>query len=406
MKITLSVILLLNCAIAVFGASVPPNCRESKGCDISGECSSLNGVCVALNDEDCSKSQMCRAYGLCHAVSSLCVPLSDADCVKSSACHTNRDCEFYDDGGRGRGVCVRSKKFRMAQQGEAACQSVGGQWQGEGTTLPTRQCIVPTADAGKACNDSGECESACIDHKCFGSNDVPLDSCGFIEKGQVTCRVTQTSWSITPELQNCRDGIGCKVFGACVYKAGVGCRPGSDEDCAQSGHDCKDLGACSFQNGVCVALKDEDCKKSKFCLEFGMCHVNSTSPFSRQCAPLTDDDCRNTEMCKRNHVNCEFYEIKHENGFPTRICVSSRKFSRADEGEKECESIGGKWRGRKREPWQSMCVAPTSDAGKACNDKSECESDCIDFKCLGTNDVPRDGCAFIVKGKSVCKTVH
>ncbi len=378
-------------------AQNPPNCRESKACEIIGECSLQKGACMALKDEDCNKSEMCKQYGMCRAVSSRCVPLSDADCRNSSSCKTHLNCEFYGNDGPTSGVCLRNKRFRGAQEGEASCKSVGGLWRDEGmATLPYRECVVPTGDAGKACNDSSECESECIDHKCFGSNDVPLNGCGFIEKGEATCRNTKTSWTLTPEIQNCRDGIGCKVFGACVYKVGVGCQPGSDADCARSEH-CKGSGECSFQNGACAALKDDDCNKSRLCGEFGMCHAHINSMFS-QCTPLSDDDCLNTSTCK-DWKNCEFYERKVTD---SRFCVRSKKFARAEEGEKVCKAIGGQWRGAKREAWQSFCLAPTSDAGKACTDRSECESDCIDYKCLGTNDVPRDGCGFIVKGKSVC----
>jgi hypothetical protein len=49
------------------------------------------------------------------------------------------------------------------------CTAKGGQW---GGCIPGRGrspgCRLPTRDAGKACTDSDQCESACVEGKCWG----------------------------------------------------------------------------------------------------------------------------------------------------------------------------------------------------------------------------------------------
>lgn len=41
------------------------------------------------------------------------------------------------------------------------CEEEGGKWEDK-TTLSGGQCNLPTLDSGKICNDSSECESACV----------------------------------------------------------------------------------------------------------------------------------------------------------------------------------------------------------------------------------------------------
>lgn len=42
----------------------------------------------------------------------------------------------------------------------ASCAAAGGSWQGVGL-MNTPACVIPYADAGKACTDSDQCEGAC-----------------------------------------------------------------------------------------------------------------------------------------------------------------------------------------------------------------------------------------------------
>jgi hypothetical protein len=44
---------------------------------------------------------------------------------------------------------------------EAECLQRGGQWRQLGR-LQVKQCLLPTADAGKPCTDGGQCEGLCL----------------------------------------------------------------------------------------------------------------------------------------------------------------------------------------------------------------------------------------------------
>jgi hypothetical protein len=44
---------------------------------------------------------------------------------------------------------------------ESACLQRGGQWTQLGRA-PVKQCLLRTADAGKACSDSEQCEGLCL----------------------------------------------------------------------------------------------------------------------------------------------------------------------------------------------------------------------------------------------------
>ena len=50
---------------------------------------------------------------------------------------------------------------RASVTNEVECAAVGGQWTQLGRT-PVKQCLRQTADAGKACSDSEQCEGQCL----------------------------------------------------------------------------------------------------------------------------------------------------------------------------------------------------------------------------------------------------
>ena len=55
-------------------------------------------------------------------------------------------------------ACVAEAK-KIGSQEE--CEKAGGAWSRLGL-LGTERCVMPTADKGKECGDSSECESFCV----------------------------------------------------------------------------------------------------------------------------------------------------------------------------------------------------------------------------------------------------
>ncbi|MFA6236747.1 MAG: hypothetical protein WC635_05410 [Bacteriovorax sp.] len=83
-------------------------------------------------------------------------------------------------------ICVRNKKQVIAGRSEKDCKAAGGRWMGEtrGRGRITG-CLLHSSDSGKKCNDSKECESLCVDFKCYEWSDYR--GCGIIENGKAIC---------------------------------------------------------------------------------------------------------------------------------------------------------------------------------------------------------------------------
>ena len=45
--------------------------------------------------------------------------------------------------------------------------------------------MIDTSDADKPCTDSKECESVCVDRKCYGKSQYR--GCGIMTEGRVIC---------------------------------------------------------------------------------------------------------------------------------------------------------------------------------------------------------------------------
>ena len=68
---------------------------------------------------------------------------------------------------------------------------------------------------------------------------------------------------------DCREAMGCGMFGACAAHGGV-CVASEDSECKRSEH-CRDFGRCTAKGGECVATREEDCKNSSMCRLNGQC---------------------------------------------------------------------------------------------------------------------------------------
>ncbi len=80
---------------------------------------------------------------------------------------------------------------------EAACTQQGGEWTQLGR-LPAKRCLLKTADAGKACSDSAQCEGGC------------LAPAGTADGAQVagTCSIDNNPFGCT---QRVRDGVSSTI---------------------------------------------------------------------------------------------------------------------------------------------------------------------------------------------------
>jgi hypothetical protein len=63
-----------------------PECRQTKDCKDSGECTYRDGKCAAASDAHCKQSKDCKVWGFCAADDGRCVAGSDANCRRSDFC--------------------------------------------------------------------------------------------------------------------------------------------------------------------------------------------------------------------------------------------------------------------------------------------------------------------------------
>ena len=221
-----------------------PNCANSKHCEYFGQCSAVNGECIATKDEDCRKTISCKTYGWCSAVDGVCKVAKDKDCVdiqKISNCESKgvNHCSAVD------GLCVVTDKY---------CEAMN-----------SSECLCENPTDCKAVN--GTCWG-----KCEVEEWLKKDPC---IKGK---------WMI---------GRGTLVNGVC--------RATKNKDCAKTSG-CKDGGECSAVNGECIAMSDKDCRKSDQCKTFGHC-----SAVNGVCLTMSDKDCAKSSQCRREGF-CSYSE--------------------------------------------------------------------------------------------------
>jgi hypothetical protein len=84
----------------------------------------------------------------------------------------------------------------------------------------------------------------------------------------------------------------CRQSGLCAPEAGS-CVAVSEEDCRRSAR-CERFGHCQLIDGVCAAGGDDDCQRSKRCSEFGQCVREG-----KLCVAKTAAHCRASLYCER-----------------------------------------------------------------------------------------------------------
>jgi hypothetical protein len=74
-------------------------CSETMDCMVLGHCTDVNGLCMALTDEDCAYSKTCTLEGKCAAREGICTPPSDDWCKARKECAERGNCvmgKFFD----------------------------------------------------------------------------------------------------------------------------------------------------------------------------------------------------------------------------------------------------------------------------------------------------------------------
>lgn len=75
------------------------DCSESTQCKVMGHCQYTgNCTCRALESNACRSAQICTHLGQCTAIDGLCVATSSADCQVSDHCKQDGWCDVLDDG--------------------------------------------------------------------------------------------------------------------------------------------------------------------------------------------------------------------------------------------------------------------------------------------------------------------
>jgi len=104
-------------------------------------------------------------------------------------------------------------------------------------------------------------------------------------------------------LSGCGSGLLCfhgqKADGRAVERVCV-TKEQADERC-RAAPACKDTGSCTYHMTMdsCIPEAEEDCEKSRGCLEHGRCSLGR-----RRCVVRKDEDCQRSDECKV-HGRCE-----------------------------------------------------------------------------------------------------
>ncbi len=99
-------------------------------CKINGECSLINGECIATKTLDCLQSERCKEHALCSLSNGQCTMLTNRDCIMSDQCKVYGKCMAWISG------CVATKSIECARSlnckkygfcsvdGEGGCEAI------------------------------------------------------------------------------------------------------------------------------------------------------------------------------------------------------------------------------------------------------------------------------------------
>lgn len=165
---------------------------------------------------------------------------------------------------------LRHTVIAIACLGVAAATLVGG------GIYADRQSKVRRDNAYYAgCRQRPECEARGL---CAAP---PIDRRGAV----------RACWAASDD--DCWYSAECRSLGRCTADNGV-CRAGSEQGCRNT-EGCSERGACSPQDGECRVVRDEDCGRSSPCYERGRCRA-----IGRMCEVRRSEDCARSKRCREN----------------------------------------------------------------------------------------------------------
>ena len=212
----------------------PNDCRATDECRDQGKCTVMSSRCTAASDLECRRTASCVLRGQCSARNGSCVPVTDDDCKLSEICKVSGLCGYHN------GACVTTPdSCRNHENWRAECQRLG------------------------------KCSPA-------------FSGCAALSAA------------------DCADTPSCKHDGQCTPHDGE-CMYGSDADCQKSWK-CVSDGSCSFRQfgtlnsgETCGPSREDDCRRSKGCKEFGDCHLILSA--ESKCGPTSQADCDQSRVC-------------------------------------------------------------------------------------------------------------
>lgn len=121
-------------------------CLFGATCAMFGQCSVIQGKCLARNRDDCAQASVCARWGQCTPTAGACTAASNGDCQKSADCRENGACTA--EGGR----CLA--------QGQDCQATAGCRLLGRCTPVAGRCRIASDGD----CRNSLQCQREGLCH--------------------------------------------------------------------------------------------------------------------------------------------------------------------------------------------------------------------------------------------------
>ena len=144
-------------------------------------------------------------------------------------------------------------------KGEARCEAL------RATMLPC--AASPECQAEGLCADAGPRCIAALPTHCEKSEVCrTLGRCTLINGA---CAAKSKPPGPPPTAEECASGFTCRDLGLCGSR-GQGCIAVADNDCRRSRR-CQSTGRCSLGGDSCIAASSEDCQASAECVASGLC---------------------------------------------------------------------------------------------------------------------------------------
>lgn len=291
------------------GRRTTEQCLGAGVCAHFGDCEAVQGVCRATRDEHCSRSVLCRAYGHCQRIHGACIAGTSHACAASLGCRVEGACALRD------GRCTWSTSADCARSPWCARHGLCMWSQGRCLAGDDRHCA-----ASKRCASHGECtakQGGCV---IGGPADCARTDlcrvyglCGFASGRCLALRD-----------EHCRASEGCRTQAACTAHQGR-CTQGTSGDCA-SWPGCTLWGTCTLREGLCVAAGPQDCQGSQRCRDHGECIHSGDLCYPDLCRARFE--CRYEGRCTWRDGGCK--AVRDDQCTASRMCRLDGRCTRKD----------------------------------------------------------------------------